>query len=102
MPGARRQGISTAFATRPATGIGDKKDLNFGSVSMVGHNVGPKRKSSKQKDGPQRRLTKAEPLAVLEPTLFMESVSGWLRAPESVLDSVFYTQTAGIFGRTHG
>ena len=39
-----------------ATGIGDRKNLYFGSVSMVGHNVGPKPKSSVQKDGPRRRL----------------------------------------------
>ena len=37
--------------------IGDRKDLYVGSVSMVGHNAGPKPRSSNQKDGPRRRLT---------------------------------------------
>jgi hypothetical protein len=40
-----------------AASIGDRKDLYFGSVSMVGHSAGFKLKSSAQKDGPRRGLT---------------------------------------------
>lgn len=40
-----------------AADIGDRQDLDLGSASMVGHNVGSKRKSSAQKDGPWRGLT---------------------------------------------
>jgi len=40
-----------------AASISDRKDLYFGSVSMVGHSAGFKLKSSAQKDGPRHRLT---------------------------------------------
>lgn len=40
-----------------APGIGDREDLNFGSVSMLGHSVGFNRKTSDQKDGPRRMNT---------------------------------------------
>ena len=40
-----------------AASIGDRKDLYFGSVSMVGHSAGSMLKSSAQKDGPRRGLT---------------------------------------------
>ena len=48
------------FLIRPAPTaprIGDRKDLYFGSVSMVGHSVGSTTRASNQKDGPPRRLT---------------------------------------------
>ena len=35
-----------------AAGIGDREDLDFVSVSMLGHSVGFKRKTSHHKDGP--------------------------------------------------
>ena len=35
-----------------AASITDREDLNFGSVSMLGHSVGFNRKTSVQKDGP--------------------------------------------------
>ena len=40
-----------------AASIGDRKDLYFRSVSMVGHSAGSMPKSSAQKDGPRRSLT---------------------------------------------
>lgn len=49
-----------------ATGIGDREDLDFGSVSMVGHNVGPKWKHSAPKDGPRRRFTLDEATSALD------------------------------------
>src|SRR5690554_2078495 len=50
-----------------ATGIGDREDLDFGSVSMVGHNVGPKWKHSAPKDGPRRRFTILDLRLLLDP-----------------------------------
>jgi hypothetical protein len=46
-----------------ATGIGDGTDLNFGSVSMVGHSAGPKLRFSTQDDGPRRGLTANPPFS---------------------------------------
>jgi len=48
------------FLIRPtptAPRIGDRKDLYFGSVSMVGHSARSTPRASNQKDGPPRRLT---------------------------------------------
>jgi hypothetical protein len=44
-------------ATSISDSDSDRKDLYFGSVSMVGHSAGSMLKSSAQKDGPRRGLT---------------------------------------------
>jgi hypothetical protein len=41
-------------------------------------------------------------LNAFNPGLFTEILLLRLRAPESALDSGFYTKIAGSFGRTHG
>jgi len=64
-----------------ATGVGDGKDLDFGSVTMVGHNVGPKRKSSTQKYGPRRMCTvRARSSAIISRSIAPAMTSGRRRS----------------------